>query len=346
MSLSEIRRVVSTREATTRTESFASLVRSFMMARGDCLLAARIADGQGKTQAAEVLKAAVTAGSLSTYSAIAPFNDLFAAFLESLRNVSCFDAMKPDMRIVPLQSRVLLVSGGAAASTVDEGASTPVSQLSLSAGTMPLQKAVAIVAVTEELLTQAGGVGETLLMSELRSAVAVQTDAKFITALVAGLTPIPASGTTVAATMIDLRAAMAAISGTSQSRYWLITTPAIGKNLALDYEAGSFVFPDLTPTGGSLQGISVFISDGVPSGEIILADARQIIAADDGGELDYSSEALLELSSTPDSPATSSTVLISLWQNNLRALKFSRSFAIDRPRAGSVAVISGAAYGQ
>lgn len=345
MSLQAISRQVSLHEASTKAASFAAVVRSLMITRGDFLAASKHAEAHGKTQAADVLRAAVTAGSLSTHSQIAPFSDLFSSVLEGLRSISCFDAMRSDMRIVPLQSRVLLISGGADASSVAEGAPAPVSQLSLSASTMPLQKAVAIVACSEELLMLSGSTGETLLMNELRGAVATQTDSRFVSALTSGVTPLASSGTTVTAATTDLRAALAAVTGSASSRYWLITTPAICKQLSMSYEAGSFAFPGLTPTGGNVQGVKAFASDGVPAGQIVMVDAAQIVAGDDGGSLDYSDQADLQMSSTPDSPPSASTVMLGLWQSNMRALKFSRSFAVLRPRIGAVSLISGAAYG-
>jgi hypothetical protein len=56
----------------------------------------------------------------------------------------------------------------------------------------------------------------------------------------------------------------------------------------------------------------------------IEVDAAEVMITDGGLELSVSRNATLELSSTPDSPETASTVLTSLWQRDLFAVKAER----------------------
>ena len=44
-------------------------------------------------------------------------------------------------------------------------------------------------------------------------------------------------------------------------------------------QKGVSAFPNLTPQGGSINGITVLVSDGVTAGNVILADASGIAAA-------------------------------------------------------------------
>jgi hypothetical protein len=58
---------------------------------------------------------------------------------------------------------------------------------------------------------------------------------------------------------------------------------------------------------------------------IIFVVPSEILLADDGGvSIDISREASLQMETSPDSPATSSTTLVSLWQHNMVAIKAER----------------------
>jgi len=67
--------------------------------------------------------------------------------------------------------------------------------------------------------------------------------------------------------------------------------------------------------------------------------------ADDGGvEIDISREASLQMESAPDSPATASTVLVSLWQHNMVAIRAERFINWKKSRDGAVQFIQNAKY--
>jgi hypothetical protein len=78
---------------------------------------------------------------------------------------------------------------------------------------------------------------------------------------------------------------------------------------------------------------------------VILVHAPSILYADEGGvRIDVSREASVQMDSAPDSPATATTVLVSLWQNNLVGLRAERMITWKRARTGSVYYITTAAY--
>jgi hypothetical protein len=77
---------------------------------------------------------------------------------------------------------------------------------------------------------------------------------------------------------------------------------------------------------------------------IVAIDAAEVFLNDDGIELAASENALLEMSTAPDSPRTASTTLVSLWQQNLVAVLVRRYIRWQRRREGSVAILTGVPF--
>src|SRR5262245_30230953 len=99
-------------------------------------------------------KASVSAGTTTDSSwalPLAEYDVLAAAFLESLKHFGAFDRMLPQMRRVPLRTRIGASTSGAFGTTVPQGSVKPIGRLALSGGTIDEQKAVAILVVTNEL---------------------------------------------------------------------------------------------------------------------------------------------------------------------------------------------------
>src|SRR6185436_2855978 len=92
---------------------------------------------------------------------------------------------------------------------------------------------------------------------------------------------------------------------------------------------------NIVATGGSPV-------DGYP---IVAINANEVLVADDGGvSIDVSREASLQMDSAPDSPETASTVMVSLWQRNMVAIKAERFITWKSGRTGAVQFISSAKY--
>jgi hypothetical protein len=122
-------------------------------------------------------------------------------------------------------------------------------------------------------------------------------------------------------------------------------TSAIAKVLSVMHtNAGDAAFPTLSYNGGSIAGIQAVVSDGVPSGTMLLADAQQIAAASDMIQLSATNEASIQMDTTPDSPPTGSTPLISLWQFNYAGLKAERFFGAQKLTTTGVCVLTSIAY--
>jgi hypothetical protein len=116
---------------------------------------------------------------------------------------------------------------------------------------------------------------------------------------------------------------------------------------------GQTMFPGVNANGGNLLGIPVVASENVPSTTgsptegypIILAAASEILLADDGQvTLDASREASLQMETAPDSPSTASTIMTSLWQQNMIAIKAERFINWTKRRSTAVSYLSNAVY--
>jgi len=109
-----------------------------------------------------------------------------------------------------------------------------------------------------------------------------------------------------------------------QSRLYFILNPALAASLSARL-AGSVGWT-MTPRGGQLAGVDVVVSAGAPAGNLILVDASRFAAFNNTITLAASDKALVQLNSSPDSPPTSSTAMISLWQHNMVQLRAVRGF--------------------
>jgi HK97 family phage major capsid protein len=336
-------------ETATRSGEFIAIAKRFTAARGDMNEAIVSAEGERSPRVVQVLKAAVSAGGLNAPSWGAElgsdYGTAVSAFLDSLRNVGAFDALLPSMRKVPLRTRVIITTVGATGAIVGEGSPKPISKLSLTGAQLEQVKATAILVVSEELASLAGAEATQLFGRELRSAIAAVTDTEFARLITAGITPIGSSGTTAAAARTDLAAALAAMSTDMSSSLFVLIPSATAKVLAVMGGETGAAFPAMTPSGGTICGMPAVVTDGIADGTLVVVDASAIAAGAGTVGLSQARHADVQMEDTlPDSPPTLSTVLASLWQRNLLALRAERYFGAELLRADGVAVIDGVNY--
>jgi hypothetical protein len=286
------------------------------------------------------VKSAVEAGNISDASlggALAQYQTIANAFLETLRSASAFERMLPSMRQVPLRVRTAVTTIGATGNIVDAGKPTPISDLSLEGGQLDEVKAVAIVVATSELLKLAN---TDLFERELRGAVAATVDAKFISLITGGVTELDSSGTTAVDISADLAAAYAAVETGAQSRLFWLLSSSIAKSLATKTTTtGAPAFAGMTPSGGVLAGTTALVTDAAEN-QAILIDANGIAAGDDGIEIDTATQATVQMESTPDDPVAASTTMRSLWQHGSVGVRAVRFFGAQRLRNNSVCIIN------
>ena len=298
-------------------------------------------------QIIEAIKAASAAGTTSdgSFASALAYQELSDAFLVSLRSIGVFDAALEFGVNVPLNMAVAAVTAGATGATIPEGQVKVISKISLSASALTPKKAVAIIAVTSELLKHGGAQAARLFQQELSRAIAAETDRAFLAAISTGVTPTASSGSNAAAIAQDMGNLLGALNIGVGSKVFIAMEPGAAKHFAIQVSTtGAPAFPGLSISGGNYCGATVIPTDGL-SGSIIGFDASQIAMSSTGVELDSSDKASVQMDTTPDSPPSASSNMVSLWQMNQSALKATRWFGCAALRTGAVAALSSVSWG-
>lgn len=337
-------------------------------AKGNLMQAAEIAKQWTDTPEVEqVLKAAVAAGTTTdaTWAApLVPYQQMSNDFISLLRPETIVGKMT-QLRNVPFNVRIPGQTQGSTVNWVGETKPKPVSALAFEDITLRFNKIAGIVVISDELARLSTPSAEAIIRGDLVAQIAQFTDDSFINPAYAAVTDvrpasvtntatvIPATGTDADALRADVRALYATFIAANMSTagaVWIMTsTMAMAIGMMMN-PLGQPEFPSIGATGGTLLGLNVIVSETVPSDSsgsiIVLAKQSEILLADEGGvTVDVSREASVQMNSTPDDPATASTVLTSLWANNLLGIRAERMITWRKRRPQAVAYISGAAYG-
>lgn len=331
-------------------------VKCLLATRGNSAEAVAMSEAAGADRVTPLLRrpfvsaehkdAVLAGGTVGWGSPLAQYQSIVTQFEGSLRTLGAFDAMLPLMRRVPLGlARLAIVVTGATGAGVSQGAPKPITSLRLASGDLEPSKATSIIVVSDELVKFETPQG--LLADELRAAVAVSTDRVFLPGLRDSSTPsLDATGTEGDHVLANLATGVSYTLPHTRSRLVFVVDPLTCVNLSL---MPGDEFADMTPNGGFIRGIQVVPSDAIErdtsGATLLLIDASQIAAATASIVLDASEQATLELDSTPANPPSAATVLTSMWQQNLRALKATRWFSFKRLRNNAVVTINGANYG-
>ena len=108
----------------SRAGDFLATARLLAIHKGSLPAVARAAEeGRYSEGVKAITKNAVNAGSLSSASAIAPYDAAVSAFFESLQHVGIFDKIFADgaFRRVPIKGRGVVVTGSASGNKIGEG---------------------------------------------------------------------------------------------------------------------------------------------------------------------------------------------------------------------------------
>jgi HK97 family phage major capsid protein/HK97 family phage prohead protease len=346
---------------------------ALMRAKGNLMQAAEIAKTWHDTtpEVETVLKAAVAAGTTTDTNWAAPlvvYQQMASEFIELLRPATILGRI-PGLRRVPFNISMPGQTGGSSVGWVGEGKPKPVSALAFNTTTLRFAKAAGIVVMTDELVRFSNPSAEAVVQADLVAAMAEFLDTQLVDPTVAaienvspasithGVTPVHASGVDADAVRADVKAVFANLLDANLSAagsVWMMQeTTAMGLSMMLN-ALGQPEFPGITATGGNFFGLPVVTSqnpglttsDSPAGGRIVLAKASEIMLADDGQVvLDASREASLQMNSAPDDPTTASTVMVSLWQNNMVGLRAERWINWQKRRSGAVQYIDGVSYG-
>jgi hypothetical protein len=326
------------------------LVKALVMARHDKLQAVEnlkhfapsaYATAADIAAADRICRGMVNAGSTSSLPGLIEAGLAPRAFVPGLAGVSLLDAIEEHALPIPAGRPVSIVVV-TAGSAVSEGAPKPVSNIggSIAPGEpLVLAKYPVIIVLTNELLAAMGDAGLRALQAVLPQGVGSATNAAIIADLVAGRTPIASEGSFLG----DVGNGLSGMVFGSGARIVVAVSTQIGKYLATATDAvGGVMFPQFSPTGGTIQGMQIIVVDELASDRIVLVDATQVAVAPEGTiTFDTARHATLQMR---DDPQTGAQQIVSLWQTDSTAIRAERWAAWRRLRAAAVAVIDGVDY--
>lgn len=316
------------------------------------------------TVGAAVTEEAGSPGS-SWAAALVYQQNLTSEFIEFLRPQTIVGKIA-NLRRVPFNIRVIGQTTGGAGYWVGEGKPKPLTKFDFEPSTLLFTKLANIAVITQEAARFSSPSLEMLVRDSLAAAIIERMDIDFVdpnkassdaspASITNGITPIGSSGTDPSAVRTDFQALFAAFiaDNLNPMTATLIMPAATAMALSLMQNAlGQPQFPGITMNGGTFMGLPVvtsqYVTDGSPGGAIIiLVNASDIFLADDGQvTVDVSREASLEMSNAPtqDGGAGTGAQLVSLWQNNLMALRAERFVNWKRRRDEAVQYLSDVAY--
>lgn len=305
----------------------------------------------------EFIKAAVNAGTTANATWAAPlvnYTNMTSDFIDFLRPQTILGKID-GVRRVPFNVRVPRQTAGGSAYWVGEGGSKPVTSLAFDNISLKWNKLATIAVITEELARFSSPSAELIVRDSLAAAIVQQMDADFINPANAGTADVkPASitnGVTATVATADPNADVKSLFGkfitanlSPANGVWIMSaTTALALSLKLN-AVGDPAYPGLNMNGGTFQGLPVVVSEAVGN-IIVLANASDILLADDGQvAIDVSREASLQMNDAPMNPADATTILRSLWQDNLIGIRAERYVSWAKARAASVQYLSGVAY--
>lgn len=354
--------------------AFTRFAMAMACAKGNTMAAAEIAKqrwGSSTPEVETILRAAVAAGTTTDTNwaaPLAPYQDMQSEFIELLRPMTIIGQMN-GFRTIPFNVRMPRQTSGATAGWVGEGSPKPVSKLQFDTVSMPHAKVAVIVAITDELARMSTPSAEATVRQDLLETCAQFMDVNFLDPTIAasagvspgsitnGITGVDSTGSTVAQVTADLNAALTSMAVGNigmRAPYWIMHPRTKNFLLTLRTTQDVYAFRDEL-VQGRLLGIPVVSSTNVPTRDqsdpvsagsletyITLVDASEIFLADDGETMiDVSREASLQMDTAPTGGAQS---LVSLWQNNLLAIRAERYVYWQRRRNAAVYVIENVGF--
>jgi HK97 family phage major capsid protein/HK97 family phage prohead protease len=316
-----------------------------------------------------VLRSAVAAGTTTDATWAGPlvqYQNLVSEFIDYLRPLTIIGRI-PGLRYVPFKVKIPRQTGTSTANWVGEGQAKPVSALSFDSVTLDIATISDIVIFTQQLARHSSPAAEMIIRDDLAAKIVSFMDAQFVDPTVAstgsnpasitnGVTPTVATGTTGDAMRTDVGQLIETFLEANMqlnSPVWLMSQVTAARINLIRNALGQKEYPELNVNGGNFEGFPVVTSQSIPATggsptdgyPIILLNAGDILIADDGQvRIDASSEASLQMETTPDSPTTASTTLISLWQQGLMGVKADRDINWTKRRSTAVGYISSAKY--
>ena len=262
-----------------------------------------------------VEKAATTAGTTTDATWAGPLvtTRVSTGFLTSVRRASVIG--KLPVTTVPFGVQMTTLSSGSSTGWVGEGVPKPTSKMAF-ANQPALKpfKASSIVVVTRELMQVGADGSEEALATILRNEVVTFSDTWFLgtSAATANNPAGLLNGVTPSADLAATVAAFFTARPYAATPTWVVSPAKLGAMSATD-----------TNVPRTYRGLPIVTTPAAGTNAILL-DPSGVAVADGGITLDVSNQAALELVDAPTNPPVAATVVQSLWQMNLSAIRCER----------------------
>ncbi len=357
---------------------FARLVKCIALAKFDDMPALELAKHFYPNYAPlhEILKAPMVAKTIgagtteaSTWAApLVNYQILAQEFIDFLRPRTIIGQFGvgnvPSFRRVPFKVKVPRMTSGTSGYWVGQGKPKPLSNGAMDSVTLDFSKVAAISVITDELARLSTPSAELIVRDDLAAAVIQRIDTDFVdptlassanvhpAAITYGAMTAVSSGDDAAAVRTDIKALLAPMiqANIPIGNIVLIMNENTALGLSLmQTSLGIDSFPGMTPTGGILLGHPVVVSQYVGSALVIAVAPNEVMLADDGNvSIDVSREASLEMvtgSMVQDGTVGTGTSLVSMWQNNMLAIRAEREINWALRRAAAVTYLTSANWG-
>lgn len=349
--------------------AFAQYVKMLGVTKGNLFEADRIAQIQAKQgqidkRVATFTKAAVAAAStgVPTWAGnLVHDSNIVADFVDFLRPMTVIGRFGleniPSLTLVPANVPIDIQTSGGNAQWVGEGKAKPLTSWTYDQTKLAEFKVATIAAVSQELLRRTGGSADIRIRDELARSITERLDTDFLNpakALVAGISPASITNGAPTQASVDFETDMAFALGAliaaqiSLANVVVIMSAANAFSLSRKKDPlGNRVYPDLTVTGGAIDGIPVMVTDYAGT-NVVFVSAAEIYYVDEGGlTIDMSDQASLEMADNPtgsSTPTVAGATLVSMWQTNSVAFRAERFINWQRRRPAAVAYVTAANY--
>lgn len=352
--------VITVKTNAPKGSSFTRTAMILAKSNGNLALAKEMAETHYKDDAVVngIVKAAVSAG--STQVAAWAGNLVYPAeyggdFVELLYPQTVLGRLS--LKKVPFNVRISGMTGGTSVGWVGEATPAPVTSAAFNAVFLTWSKVYALSVLSQEIIRFSNPAVEALVQADLLKATAEGLDNTFLgaAAAVANISPaglmnavtaIAATGSDYESLRKDIQALLAPVIAANYNLQSAVLTMSPARALAIGSmltPLGVLAFPNLTMDGGYLMGIKVITSNNVSGSQINLIIQDEIFLSEDAGpQIDVSTEASIIMDGAPGS---ASSTPVSMFQNNLVALRIGQFINWQKRRALAAAFISGAAYG-
>jgi HK97 family phage major capsid protein/HK97 family phage prohead protease len=318
------------------------------------------------------LKAAVNANDSQTTAGASEWayaQNIASEFVEYLRPKTLLGRIE-GWRRVPFNVRIGGMDGGTTGYWVGQGLAINASRPTSTSISLGITKVAGLSVITKELAMLSTPSAELMVRNDLARAVQQKADVSLIdpnsggvlnvtpASLTYGATARQASGTDFAAFKADWKSLTSAFyaANISLEGAVVIMKEELAEALSLMVTSlGNPQFPGMTPTGGTLMGRPVFVTQaadtsGSPDFDnmLILLQPSEVFLADDGGaSVEASDQVSIEMSDAAANKSTATATgasLVSMFQTESIAIKAVRHVNWAKARSQACQYIRTAAY--